>query len=332
MFGPRSAALGGVAGAVLGSIVAVVLVLGGALDGRVASGPAPDASAEFLAAYQRSLEGTYVVHADFTRRLDSGAVLTSSALVAQRPPDTIRRQFGGITGTVAGSIVSCSTEAGGTFHCAPVADAPPYEDTVRQSVDTMTSYFADPVPLYRAVRYGSDCFELIQNRPSAVLPYGSQARFCFDDGTGAVRLLIERLEGAIDTFEATDIRSGVGAQDFSLNEDDAFALHTTEASDPTGTDPTGTDRPGPIRPGPIRPRPIRPVPASRRRRRPPRRPTPPARPRARPPRPPPPHPRLARRGQPSRTRSERRPGDLRQGRAPPGRAPPPRKGWRRRGD
>ncbi|MGZ4785123.1 MAG: hypothetical protein ACXV5S_05595 [Acidimicrobiales bacterium] len=239
MFGPRSAVLGGIAGAVVGSLVAVALVMGGALDDRVPKVPAPDASAEFLAAYQRSLEGTYVVRADFTRRLDSGATLRSNALVAQRPPDSIRRQFGGISGTIGGHLVTCSTEDGGGFHCSPSADAPPYEETVQQSVQTMTSYFTETPALYRAVRYGADCFELIQNRPSAVLPYGSQARFCFDEATGAVKELIERLEGAIDTFEATDIRGSVTAGDFSLSEDDDFALHTEAAA----TDPNDITNP-----------------------------------------------------------------------------------------
>ena len=240
--------LGGIAGAVVGSLVAVALVLGGGLDDRVTKAPGADASAEFLAAYQRSLKGTYAVKATFTRQLDSGATLSSNALVAQRPPDSIRRQFGGITGTIQGHVVSCSTEVDGTFHCSPAADAPSFEETVQQSVETMTSYFTDTPPLYRAVRYGDDCFELIQNRPSALLPYGSQARFCFDEATGAIRLLIERKEGAIDTFEATDIRGSVTATDFSLSEDDDFAVHTesapagtdetTPATDPNGTTPT----------------------------------------------------------------------------------------------
>lgn len=231
--------LGGVAGAVVGSVVALALILGGAVDSRVAKVPGADASAEFLAAYQRSLEGTYVVQADFTRRLDSGATLTSSAMVAQRPPDTIRRQFGGISGTIGGKIVGCTTEPDGTFHCSPAADAPPFEETVQQSVETMTSYFTEAPPLYRAVRYGSDCFELIQNRPSAILPYGSQARFCFDDATGAIKVLIERLEGAIDSFEATEIRGSVSPQDFSLGRDDAFATHT----DPGDSAPDDTSVP-----------------------------------------------------------------------------------------
>ena len=233
--------------------MAVALVMGGALDGRITAGPSPDASAPFLAAYQRSLEGTYAVRAEFTRRLDSQATLTSEALVAQRPPDSIRRQFGGITGTISGSIITCATEVGGTFHCAPGGDAPAFADTVRQSVDTMTSYFAvtpEAPALYRAVRYGDDCFELIQNRPSAVLPYGSQARFCFDEATGAVRLLIEKLEGSIDTFEATEIRSSVSPQDFSLNEDNAFATRTTPVpSDSTdSTDSNDTSDPNDTRP------------------------------------------------------------------------------------
>src|SRR3954447_14532665 len=127
---------GALAGVAVGVAIGAVLVAVGVVDSRATPPPRPDASGDFLAAYQRSLEGTYVVHATFTRVLDSGATLSSAALVAQRPPDVIRRQFGGISGTVAGSQIACSTEADGSFHCAPGAAAPPYEQTVATSVAT----------------------------------------------------------------------------------------------------------------------------------------------------------------------------------------------------
>ena len=245
--------MGALAGVVAGLIVTLAVVGGGALDDRVTARPVPDASEEFVSAFRRSLEGTYLVRATFTRVLADGRTLTSNAAVAQRPPDSIRRQFGGLTGSVAGHQVVCSTEAGGRFHCGPGAIAPDRAGVVDQDLANLRSYFVAPA-LYRAVRAGPDCFELTQMRPSGVVPYGSFARFCFDPGTGAIRLLEQHLEGATDTFEATLVRAEVSAQDFSLADDSAYQAQTDAGPNATTPDTTPatassvTTAPGP--PGP----------------------------------------------------------------------------------
>jgi hypothetical protein len=234
----RLPALGALAGVLVGLAVAGLTVGSGSLDDRVVAKPAPDASEEFIAAFQRSLEGTYFVRAVFTRVLSDGRTLTSNASVAQRPPDSLRRQFGGLTGTIGGRQVVCSTEGGGPFHCAPGVDAPDHATVISQDVANLRSYFVAPA-LYQAVRAGPDCFELTQLRPSAVLPYGSFARFCFDPDTGAIRLLRQDVEGATDTFEATLVRGEVTEQDFSLDDDAEYREQTDPG--PNGTAPEPTD-------------------------------------------------------------------------------------------
>ena len=53
---------------------------------------------------------------------------------------------------------------------------------------------------------------------------------------------VEKLEGAIDTFEATEIRGTATPQDFSLAEDDDFVAHTEDtATDDSTTDGSTTD-------------------------------------------------------------------------------------------
>jgi len=70
---------------------------------------------------------------------------------------------------------------------------------------------------------------------------------CFDDVTGAIRYLEQHLEGAVDTFNATEIRPFATDQDFSLAQDNIYdstsggeradvGLPTTTSS--PGTDPT----------------------------------------------------------------------------------------------
>jgi len=215
---PRPSALGAAAGIATGLVVAVVLVVGGSFDGRLTAVPVADATEPFMAAFQRSLDGTYYVQANYTRTLTDGRQLTSRSLVVQRPPDSLRRQFGSISGTVDSKVVTCSGTTGGTtgdFHCGPSVAAPDPAQTRQTTLDNLRTYFADPA-VYRVTADGPDCFELTQNRPSTSLPYGSEARFCFDPDTGAIRLLREKLDGATDQFEATLIRGQVTGSDFSL--------------------------------------------------------------------------------------------------------------------
>jgi hypothetical protein len=58
-----------------------------------------------------------------------------------------------------------------------------------------------------------DCFELSQVRPLPAPPYGTAARFCFDDETGAITYIRVERDEATDVTEATSVRAEVRDSD-----------------------------------------------------------------------------------------------------------------------
>jgi len=232
------------AGVTVGAVVAVLMIVGGGVARRATPKPKPEATTEFIEAFQRSLSATFVSKADYTRVLDSGRALESATFIAQRPPDRIQRQFGGITGTVAGRQIMCSTTLDGQFHCGPAAPAADPNSALTTQTENLQSYFAPPA-LYRVVKGDPGCFELTQVRALPLAPYGSAATMCFDDVTGAIRYLEQHLEGAVDTFNATEIRPFATDQDFSLAQDNIYdSTSGGERADvglPTSTSSPGTD-------------------------------------------------------------------------------------------
>ena len=226
----------------VGVVVVLAFVAANQFITESSSQPGPDASEAFVSAFQRSLEGTYAVRATYSRVLDDGRTLRSDAAVIQRPPDSLHRQFGGLSGTVDGRPVSCSTNASGTYFCGPSGGSAggasadggitAAAKTVATQIETLRSYFQEPA-LYRVTQDGADCFDLTQQRAAGIPPYGSSARFCFDQSTGAIRLLRQNLEGAVDTFEATSVRSEVADADLSLNDDPAYRVQADAESSTT---------------------------------------------------------------------------------------------------
>jgi hypothetical protein len=216
---------GALAGVVVGLLAASALAASGSLDSRASAAPKPLATAPFLAAFGRSLTGTYVVNATYTRRLDSGGVMKSEALVVQSPPSRIEREFGGVTGTIDGRGITCSTDAKGTYTCGPGATSQDYTAQVKTDMASLRGYFVGPDPLYRVVRAGPGCFDLDQVRVYPNPPYGSQAHMCFDPTTGALAKVVTHLETAVDSFEAFRITPQVTPADLSLSEDKAYDSH-----------------------------------------------------------------------------------------------------------
>jgi hypothetical protein len=217
--------IGALAGVATGLLVSTVLIATGTLDQRATKVPPKLATSAFVAAYQRSLLGTYRVDATYTRRKDGVGTMTSQAQQVQAPPNHLTREFGGITGAVAGYVVGCSTGPNGHYLCSPTKNKEDYSAYVANAMTNIRSYFSTPGPLYAVVADGKDCFELTQVGVLATAPYGTSARMCFDPTTGAMSFLREHLEDAVDTYEAVHITSQVSPGDFSLAEDSSTQPH-----------------------------------------------------------------------------------------------------------
>lgn len=238
---------GTLAGLLVGAVLCLVLVGTGTLGVPRRLDPR-DASADFLAAWERSRRAPLLVEGEFRREQPGGRVLTSGTQLVQRWPDRLVRQFGSTTGTVGGREVNCSTDANGNYGCAeqgePVADPDgAAEAALADELRILRDYFTKPgPPLYLVNRRGA-CFELRQRILYPDPPYGEWARFCFDDRTGALRVFERRLrDGTTESSRATSIRTDVTANDFSMERqpgfDSAMQLPAPIAPTPTSTPPS----------------------------------------------------------------------------------------------
>lgn len=183
----------------------------------------PDVVEEFISAYQRSLEASFAVEGEFTRTMADGRSIRSGLLIAQRPPDWIRRQFGGLSGAVGGRELNCSTTPDGAFSCPPGPEATPYEQEVKRRVGIVRSYF-DPAspPLYRVTVATPDCFRLDLLRPVPDPTFGNTTTLCFDETTGAqTSFELHRFDGSVDRIEAVVVRN-VTDLDFVIARDTTF--------------------------------------------------------------------------------------------------------------
>jgi hypothetical protein len=213
-----------VAGLVAGVVITAGLVIAGPLHlpPRVDRSDARDG---FLAAWERSRRGTFLVRGTFERRQPGGAVLSSPTELIQRPPDRLVRRFGGVSGTIGGREIACSSDTGELRCIAPddATGAPTsYDEAVGGELAAFRDWFTPPGPnlrpRYRVVRAAeAGCFDLVLAVPGAEAPYGTDARLCFDEATGAPRSSERRFEnGVIESDRADTIITSVSAADLAL--------------------------------------------------------------------------------------------------------------------
>ena len=227
--------LGAAAGALVGVLVVGGLVATDVLDrDEVVTGT--EAEQAFVEAWQRSREASYAMEGRFERDKEGAGRLESAVFEAQRPPDRLRRQFGGVEGMLDGQSIACTTDEGGTFRCAPNGRAADYDADVADEVARLESYVSTDPPLYEVASDGGECFLLQQRVAVPEPPYGRRARICFDDDTGALRFLQVETSDATDTFTATAIR-GVSDGDFGLEGDPGYQARTVRESTTTITAP-----------------------------------------------------------------------------------------------
>jgi hypothetical protein len=215
--------VGVMAGLMVAAGVIAVLALTGFFARDSKQAPAQD---DLVAAYQRSRNATYTLEGEFSRTKPDGSRLVSGALVAQRPPDELRRQLGGTSGRMNGRRVNCSTDPAGQFTCAPGAEVGSWDEMVAHELDNLRSYFDPNHPVYTATRQPGGCFELKLVTALADPPYGERAVMCFDPPSGAMRSIeIDHAGGVVDLLEASAVRA-VKPEDFSLEGNKAFEART----------------------------------------------------------------------------------------------------------
>jgi hypothetical protein len=214
--------VGAVAGLMVAAGVIAVLALSGFFASEPKQGPAQD---DLVAAYQRSRNATYALEGESSRTKPDGTQLVSGALIVQRPPDEIHRQYGSTSGRMNGRRVNCSTVTG-EYSCAEGAEVGPWDQMVDSELTNLRSYFDPAHPVYTVTRQPSGCFELTLATTMADPPYGERAVMCFDATTGAMRSIeIEHEGGVIERLEASAIRT-VKPDDFKLEGDKAFDART----------------------------------------------------------------------------------------------------------
>jgi hypothetical protein len=210
----RPALLAGLAGALVGVVVSALLVTAWRDEPVVTDGP--EAASAFLDAWERSRLETYYVRSEVMRTTPNGE-LESELEVAQRPPDVVRRQYGGLWGRQGDRTISCAVDPKGGAPCGPGEETrPPYEEEVADEVARLEAYVVGSHPLYRVTTTGDGCFDLVLTQLFPDPSYGTDARFCFDDETGAmISNRIVREEGT-EVMEAVEVRAEVDERDLAL--------------------------------------------------------------------------------------------------------------------
>lgn len=195
---------------------------------QVAESSDPGVIDSFINAYRRSLEATYAIDGEFTRTMPDGRELRSGVLVAQRPPDHIRRQLGAVSGAIGDREINCTTDQDGEYSCAHGAAATPYPQEVERRASVMRSYFDPSTPaIYGVSVDDGGCYELELVRAYPAPSYGVFARMCFDDASGAMSTMeMRREDGSLDVVSATTIRQP-NDLDFDLSPNAAFVARSS---------------------------------------------------------------------------------------------------------
>jgi hypothetical protein len=181
-----------------------------------------DAADAFVAAWERSLQATFVRTATFERRSDvTGAVISSEDVLAQRPPARLHRQMGGLEGRDGKRPVVCvgrsDTEETGTTCRFGRPTLPSYEDDVAAEVAALRTQVTGATAVYAVERVGDGCFLLAQQRVEPRASFGTDARFCFDGETGARSdSRVEYVGGIVEVVAVVDVSGDVTDADLEL--------------------------------------------------------------------------------------------------------------------
>ena len=177
------------------------------------------AATALIAAWRRAGEATFIRFGTFERRSEvTGAAITSEDVLAQRPPRRIHRQLGGVEGRDDDRLIVCPASPPGDPRAPCRLGAPggrTYAESLANELAGLRSILQGRAPLY-GVTVGRDggCFDLVQLRIDPRVPFGTEARLCFDPRTGApANTRVRYAGGIVEVVAVTRIRGTVSASD-----------------------------------------------------------------------------------------------------------------------
>ncbi|MCU1463537.1 MAG: hypothetical protein JWO37_3612 [Acidimicrobiales bacterium] len=207
----RSALVGAVIGAALTALVAVN-------DQAPIERTGPKIVSAFLADWRHQFVGTYVVVLNWERRTAAGGRLQSTETIAQRPPDTFSRGLGTIDARRGDRRLACAEGPSGRLDCRDAGALPAYATVVDQRVANVATYLRGPARIYDVERQQPHCYRLKQVVPvrfAIDLSFGTEAFFCFDPVTGALRSRRTVRPSSEDAEVAASIRTFVTDADLA---------------------------------------------------------------------------------------------------------------------
>ena len=173
-----------------------------------------EATEAFVDAWERSLRATFVRSGTFERRSETtDAAITSEDVLAQRPPRRLHRQLGGVNGRDDRRTILCPAVPDGAEESRCTfgePDGPTYEEDVVTTIANLRAFVEGPTPVYAVERAGDGCFHLTQLRVEPRAPFGVDARFCFDDATGApIDTRVQYAGGIVEVLAVTTLTGTV---------------------------------------------------------------------------------------------------------------------------
>lgn len=188
----------GVMAAAFGAVLVALVVLDRSDSGtapiettRVAAGDivlrGDEAVAGFLADFERSIDATFRIVAEYTREVDTGLSVTNRFALIQRPPRQLIRT---ITGTEVGAFLNDS------------------------ELRELTQLVTGDDSTYTVVGSADGCWHLVLREFVPASPLGTTTDYCFDEATGAPMLVhTSRAEGT-DTMVTIEVYADVSDADF----------------------------------------------------------------------------------------------------------------------
>lgn len=174
----------------------------------------PEAADAFVEAWERSRTSTYLSGSLLRRTISSSMTMELPIVVAQRPPDRVVSTGGSVQSDVGGENTVCDEQLDGIVRCGSGGSADDHDERVEAEIETLRSYFDTDTPVYRVSQSGM-CFDLRLTAALQAPPYGQNARFCFDDVSGAPTLQrVERAEGT-DEVTLVTVRTDVSDDDIA---------------------------------------------------------------------------------------------------------------------